>query len=166
MPALVFKLVKPKKMQDKILRNWFRGNMLTAVREIKADFEATTKTWKHKPEFTAEMDLEGPGPTVMVGTDDPIYRYVDEGTKPHIIRPVHAKRLVFQGGYAAKTTPHVIGSQEGGAYGDTVFATVVHHPGTEARDFTQDIQKKWQPRFKKRMEEAMRNAAKESGHGV
>jgi hypothetical protein len=166
MPALVFKAVKPKRLQDQILKNWFRGNMMTAVREIRADFEQTTRTWKHRPEFVAEMDLEGPGPTVMVGTDDEIYRYVDEGTKPHIIRPVHGKRLVFQGGYSAKTAPHVIGSQEGGAFGDRVFATEVHHPGNEAREFTKDIQKRWQPRFKARMEDAMRKAAQESGHGV
>lgn len=50
-------------------------------------------------------------------------RYVLEGTAPHEIRPVNAKRLRFW--------------VEGG---DIVFAQVVHHPGTTANPFPEQAQ--------------------------
>ena len=42
---------------------------------------------------------------------------VNDGTKPHIIRPKNAKALAFKIG------------------GRVVFAKVVHHPGTKAQPF-------------------------------
>lgn len=44
--------------------------------------------------------------------------YVDEGTKPHVIRPKNGKYLVFPG-----------------RGGSTVFAREVNHPGTKADGF-------------------------------
>ena len=43
--------------------------------------------------------------------------YIEDGTKPHVIKPAHRKTLRFSGD---------------GAY---VFARVVQHPGTEPRPF-------------------------------
>lgn len=42
---------------------------------------------------------------------------VNDGTRPHIIRPKRAKALRFRVG------------------GKVVFARIVHHPGTRARPF-------------------------------
>jgi hypothetical protein len=42
---------------------------------------------------------------------------VNDGTRPHVIKPVTAKALRFKVG------------------GRTVFARLVHHPGTRARPF-------------------------------
>ncbi|MGW8357403.1 HK97 gp10 family phage protein [Streptomyces wedmorensis] len=52
-----------------------------------------------------------------VGSDVEYAPMVNDGTKPHIIRPQRAKALKFKVG------------------GRTVFAKVVHHPGTRARPF-------------------------------
>lgn len=46
--------------------------------------------------------------------------YVNDGTRPHIIRPRTKQALRFRVG------------------GRTVFAKVVHHPGTRARPFLDD----------------------------
>ncbi|MDI9548188.1 MAG: hypothetical protein QM346_11390, partial [Chloroflexota bacterium] len=92
------------------------------------------------------------------------YRYVAEGTKPHAIRPKRARMLAFPGTYRAKTTPGVIGSQAGGGSGETRYASAVAHPGTQAREFHKLIAKKRQSSFKREMEEAMREAARKSGH--
>jgi hypothetical protein len=68
----------------------------------------------------------GEGPVSMVGPktahgsvhDNADYAlYVHEGTSPHVIRPRNAKALRFDVG------------------GRTVFAQLVHHPGTKARPF-------------------------------
>ena len=58
-----------------------------------------------------ERDKVAVGPTVSYAP------YVEYGTKPHIIRPVHAKALAFE------------------VEGTTVFAKLVHHPGFAGRFF-------------------------------
>jgi hypothetical protein len=52
-----------------------------------------------------------------VGSDVDYATMVNDGTRPHIIRPKQAKALRFKAG------------------GKTVFARIVHHPGTRARPF-------------------------------
>lgn len=53
----------------------------------------------------------------VVGSASPIALFVEEGTKPHEIRAVHAKALAFPLGTG----------------GEIVFAKAVHHPGTKAQ---------------------------------
>lgn len=102
------------------------------------DFKRTTATWDHQPEFRISGKAFKVGRrlvSVTVGTDDAIYGYVSRGTKPHIIRPKKSTRLVFHNRYTAKTKPGRFLSKPGGASGDRVWATEVHHPGTEPRRF-------------------------------
>jgi hypothetical protein len=127
--------------------------------EAKQDFEKTVETWKDKPKF--EID-ERPR-SIAVITDDEIFGFVDRGTKPHTIRAKNQNALAFQGGYQAKTTPRVIASRPGGRSGPTVFAVEVHHPGTEAREFTKTIYNKWQREFTNRMREALKQGIESIG---
>jgi hypothetical protein len=167
MVAVVTKTIKPKRLKEKEMRLELLNAMRKAGKDIEKDFKATVKTWKHKPKFETAVSLAGNGPSVLVGTDDEIYRYVDEGTKPHIIKPKRATALRFQGGYQAKTSPGVIGSGAGGASGGIFFSRRgVRHPGTKARKFSEAIEKKWRRPFKSRMEDAMSKAAKKSGHSI
>jgi hypothetical protein len=103
---------------------------------------------------------------VLVGTDDEIYGYVNEGTKPHTIWAKNARTLAFPSAYTPKTRPGHMTAGSGGASGPTVFAAEVHHPGTEARNFDKAIQKEWKPKFKRLMEQAMKTGATASGHGM
>lgn len=62
----------------------------------------------------------GQGPRGLSGSvisNHPATVYVVNGTRPHIIRPRRAKALRFQ------------------MDGRTVFAKIVHHPGTSANNF-------------------------------
>ena len=118
-----------------------RSAMAGAGRGAKADFQTTVATWKKKPTFT----IESPTPyRRIIGTESDIYRYVSRGTRPHFIRPRRGKRLRFQTGYSAKTTPRVLGSTGGVASGPTVFSRGVRHPGTEAREFEETVTAKWE----------------------
>jgi len=105
-----------------------------------------------------------------VFTDNEIYGYVNDGTRPHPIFPKKAKALAFQwggkGSYTPKTTPRVIGSRAGGPSGPTVYRPYVQHPGTKGRHFDEEIEKLMQPRFKRAMEKAMSDARKKSGHAI
>ena len=113
--------------------------MEAAAKAVKVDFGVVTQTWQHKPAFT----IERPSDAVrIVSTDDEVFGYVDEGTKPHVI-VAHGKTLAFPSGHQAKTRPKVIGSTKGGRGGATVFTPRVNHPGTTARDFTETIAAKW-----------------------
>ena len=65
----------------------------------------------------ALRQVDAPG-SVAVGTRGvPYIQFVVEGTRPHDIKPRNGSVLAFKVG------------------GRTVFAKVVHHPGTKANDF-------------------------------
>lgn len=105
--------------------------------ELDKRYRPTYATWSGRPidvgVFTSRNRWDA---TV---TSDKIFMFVDEGTRPHPIYPVRARRLHFLSGYTAKTSPGSLRSQAGGPYGDDVFAHAVHHPGTEARRFTEIV---------------------------
>lgn len=166
MPTMVWKAIKPQKLKQDVFRLEWLNAMRKVGRKIRKDFEKTTATWTRKPKFEMVISLTAPGPTVVVGTDNEIYGYVDQGTRPHRIAPRNSPYLVFQAGYRPKTRPRFIGSTTGGSFGNTVFARSVMHPGITAREFSVTIQKKWERPFKKEMEQAMKRAVDKSGHRI
>lgn len=62
------------------------------------------RTWTLRPQFTVFSNVE-------------YAPFVNDGTRPHVIRPKNARALRF-----------VVGGQ-------VVFAKVVHHPGARAKPF-------------------------------
>ena len=164
--VLTVKEIKPARFKDKAFKAELAKAAKQAGKDIKKDFQATTKTWKHKVKFTVVSSVD-PNVEVLVGTDDEIYGYVNYGTRPHLIFPKKPGGvLAFPSSYTAKTKPRVIGSTAGGSSGPIMVRPYVEHPGTEAREFDKVIQQKWTPRFKRLMEQAMSRAAKASGHGT
>jgi len=121
--------------------------------DVLRDLVETTASWEHKPTFQRRTTADG---GVEVYTDDDIFHYVDQGTKPHIIEPKQAPRLRFQSQYTAKTMPGNILSRPGGASGPFVFAKRVNHPGTEPRLITQTIMRRRGPLLKKRIDDGLR----------
>lgn len=111
-----------------------------AAKGALIDFKVTAQTWSHKPSFAIEAPNDNER---IVGTNDDIYGYVDEGTRAHVI-VARGKTLAFPSGYKAKTRPRVIGSSGGGGKGATVFTKRVQHPGTDAREFSETIATKWE----------------------
>lgn len=63
-----------------------------------------SRTWTFRPQVTIDVNVDYAG-------------FVNDGTRPHVIRPKNAQVLRF-----------VVGGQ-------VVFARVVHHPGTRAQPF-------------------------------
>lgn len=135
------------------------AELLSIAEDAKLDFEKTTETWKRNVKFVIDKRPR----SYAVITDDEIYHFVDKGTKAHIIRPVNAQRLAFSGGYQAKTTPRVIASNQGGSSGPTVYAMEVHHPGTDAREFTKTIMNKWEKKVADRMRQALKGGLESVG---
>ena len=149
-----------------VFRQEMHAAALVLMANMTKDFNKTTRTWQHNVDFDGKVQDKLDEISVQVSTKDEIYGYVDKGTKPHIIKPRRGKLLAFKNRYKAKTTPRVINSHKGGASGKTVYAKVVHHPGTDAREFSHLIQAKYQPRLKKDIEAAITRAARRSGHAT
>lgn len=154
---LKLKPIRPKGLGDvynRLPRAVDRG-MRKAAEKAKQDFEATASTWEHKPAFA--IDETGPG-ELTIGTDDQRWKWIDEGTKPHTIRP-HGRFLRFSPGSRPKTRPGVITSGSGAQGSGVVYARVVRHPGIKARLFTKQITQRWRrgvaPFIRAELEEAI-----------
>lgn len=163
-----FRAILPKKPLQK--RPFIQAILKEAeaiAGEIELDFLFTVGTWKHDVSFTTLHELRGSTVEILVGTDDKIFAYVDQGTKPHIIKSkTPGGRLAFRSGkYRAKTSPgQLIATFGSPASGPLTRPKVVHHPGTKARKFTVYIKKKWAPLIKKRLQAAIDKQAEVSGH--
>lgn len=145
-----------------IFKAAYRHALDLVANEIQRDFEDVTRTWKHKPKFTIRVTERGGQLGITISTKDVIFMYVNYGTKAHVIRPKKAKRLTFQVGYSAKSTPGFIGSKVGGASGAFVSAQEVHHPGTEARKFDVAIARRRQKSLQSKMDTALAKAARKA----
>ncbi len=171
MPILI-KEIKPSRLKVDALRLELLNEMRKVGTAVKKDYEKTTRTWKHKPKFEVSVSLKQPGPTLIVETDDEIYRYVDKGTKPHLIfagiytGKSSKKALSFPVRSAPKTRPGMLRSMPGFKSSAKVARPYVQHPGSKPRGFEEAIGKIWTPKYKRWMEAAMRKAARASGHAL
>lgn len=172
---LVMKAIRARKLNAGSIRLSLLNAMRKQGRLMLKDFQSTVATWDRKPNFQMLISLTGPGPVMLVDTDDQIYHWVSEGTG--LWGPSHSKYpipkagraiLAFPGTYVAKTMPGVIGSRAGGARQNKIVVRhgPVMHPGIESRKFDKVLQKKWDPLFKRAMEAALKEAVRKSGHGV
>lgn len=162
---ILVKAIGPKRkelLNIASLRSELRDAMEELQDGVQKDFESTVSTWRNSVDFATRLTV-GNAITLQVspsGSGAEIWGYVNEGTRPHVIRPRTARVLAFRTGYRAKTRPGRIKAGSGGASGSTAFAQQVFHPGTEGRDFTGLIADKWKPEFKRIGENAMRRVAK------
>jgi len=126
---------------EKVLQEELATEQKAILRELRLG----VSTWKRQPAF----EVKTQGESTTIGTDNPIYGYVNDGTKPHVIRPKKAKRLAFYaGGFVSKTVPNRLQARTGRvANTNPVFAQGVQHPGTQARDFTGQVQSRSEARL-------------------
>jgi hypothetical protein len=166
------KTILPRRFNNVFLKQ-VQKEYEAIAKDIQFDFEQTTQTWKNEPKWERIVDIQPTHIAVLVGTDDPIFQYVDKGTRPHDIEGKKTAsnpsgRLAFMTtGFQAKTSPESLSSSYGVSAGPPlVRPQVVHHPGTKPRNFTKKIQKSWKEKLKKRIDPFVKRAAKESGHGA
>jgi hypothetical protein len=141
MTKAILRAIVPKKLWD---TPGMQRELMKAVDDttdvVLRDFQATTATWDHKVKFErTRASLTGGDIVGVVGTDDEIYGYVTRGTRPHDIQPSGAQVLAFPASSSPKTMPRVLGSRSGSRSKQLIFTDVVHHPGTEPREFEETI---------------------------
>lgn len=110
---------------------------VAATKRVAKGLDEMTKDWKSKPEFKITItDTRDRFSAVITpsGENADIFTFVDQGTRPHIIRPKRARTLVFR--VKEPKTKRTVES------GGVVFATRVSHPGTKPQGlFEQAIEK-------------------------
>jgi hypothetical protein len=153
--------IKPKKdIFGRALKRFDREmeqGLDESAEETLTLYEKTVRTWTTQVRFIVRKTKLGRSVYTLSRT----YRYVDRGTKPHIIAPRRAKVLRFSSRYKAKTKPRVITSTAGGASGAAVFTPKpVRHPGTEPRDFTLTIHERMRKKHAKNMRKRMKELFK------
>lgn len=165
--VILFKPIRPSKFRKAEIWYELQYEINKIGKEIEQEFNKTTNYWKHKPSFAKETNISNDKIEVLVGTDDEIYRYVNDGAKDHIIVPVKAPFLVFQTGkYHASTTPGSLISKQHGRGGKYHRHSIVHHPGIKARKFDEQIKKRWEKKFNTRIEKAIKRGIKKTGYAM
>lgn len=116
------------------------------AKKLKQEFGGTVTRWKRKPQFTITLQEGG---NFEVGTDNEIYKYVDEGTKPHVIRAKNAPYLsFFRTGFVSKTKANSLNTRAGRAANQNFRQPqMVKHPGTKPRNFTKLIRERSRKRY-------------------
>lgn len=164
------RVIKPgKPFQSSIFREEMKKAAEAIRKDALADFKKTTATWKHKPKFSSKVMLGQGAITVQIETDDAVAKYVDEGTRPHIIRAKTKRGLLFKGRLRRgkpKTIPNVVGSFPSTPGEGWTRKNAVKHPGTKARNFTKHIAKTTKTELQRETKNALARFARRSGHEV
>lgn len=148
--------IAPKSQYDpKLLTKLIRDAWYEGTKQIQREYNKTTRRWVVRPKFTIKRTSTGGTLTAVISTKSAIYGYVDEGTKPHAIRPKRAPALRFQTGFVPKTTPNVLDSTTGRHFGPFVYAQQVMHPGNAPRNFTVIIKVISQDDLSRRLNDAL-----------
>jgi hypothetical protein len=144
-----FKTILPKLLPQKVFDTAFENASREMEKDVKGAFSDAVSKWKHQPVWRGYVRLGSNEIYISVGTTDEIFKFVDEGTKAHIIKPVTAKVL------------HWVD-----AGGDDHFAKLVHHPGTKAQEISKSIHDIWVGLMPDYFDKHLAQAIKESGHAI
>lgn len=148
---------------DKAAKQAIRKEAQKQGKELLAMFQDIVSDWKHKPNFRLQVRIMPSRITLTVyatGQYKDIWKYVDEGTSPYIIRPKRGKVLRFRTGYIPRTTPIAEYGGAGRYTGGWMSAKQVRHPGIKARKFTVTIGKEFQPLLSKALGLSLRKAVR------
>lgn len=153
------KAIKPPGLKtDKV-----RLEILNALRKEgrlqKKMLAGTAKYWSGaKPIFSFEIGLAGNDAVLLVGPSGggaQLWVWLDQGTRPHIIRPRSGGVLRFRVGGRAGSTPGTLAVSRGSRGTQWISAKVVHHPGITARDWSLVVLKERQNPFFRSLNEAV-----------
>lgn len=121
-----------------------------------SDFHAVTSTWNTPVTFSLLREHH----SISVATSDKRFIWTDRGTNPHLIKPKLATgALRFRVGGAPKTRVRELSSTMGAVGPDWRSAKEVHHPGTDARWFSEEVADKRAPIYRDYMQAEINEAA-------
>ena len=160
-----FKPIIPPKINPEA----YKLEVLKALdREIQIDkrmLEKTTTTWKKpRPVFKTKSKV-GNDAEARVWTEDDRWNWTDQGTDPHYIVARNSPYLKFATGGKPKTRVRTLGSGRGKRGKNWVQKKVVRHPGTKAREWSQEVIKRRRAYFLRDMEKANARGVRKAQSG-
>lgn len=164
MPFIDITVTVPKEIinADKMRQAIIDAQNRVTKQKLTDLFKKTVEGWQTPPSFASVRvdNTDQLGIRVFPsGPNADKWALVNAGSPAHVIRPRKAKMLRFQPGYKAGTKRRSLSSQAYQRFGGFVTSGLVHHPGFEAREFTQTIADTHDPEFKQDMQDAMKNGA-------
>jgi len=130
---------------------------------MKQLFSQTVDGWEHRPEWSQKQSVQPSRISISVwasGKYENQYRIVNEGAKPHKIRPLNPRGLLrFQPGYISATRPGSLKSFKPYRFGNFIGVRGVSHPGFEPRYFDVQIADVTGEDFVRDMQEAIKVGA-------
>lgn len=166
MPAVLWRPITPGRQAQLDMARVVE-ELSGALDEMKSklvdDFRLTVATWDTKVDFAGRKYIQADELRLAVyptGEGAKIWTYVNEGTRPHLIRAKGRKPLRFRTGYVTKTQPEIAASGAGGASGPWRSKREVHHPGTTGRHFERPIADKNRAEFRRLAENGLRRAVR------
>lgn len=164
MPLIKITVTVPKEIisVEGVRRAIIEAQNNSTAPNLKSLFRQTVNGWQKPPYFSARRIDTSQQLGIFVHPSGPYadkYAMINEGARPHIIRPRRARMLHFQVGYRAGTRPRSLNSRAYSRFGEFVRTGIVHHPGFEAREFTATIAERYEPRFVEEMNDAIARGA-------
>jgi hypothetical protein len=151
MPRAVFRSIIPKLLPPKVFQDAFEKSAREMEKDVKGSFNDAVATWKNKPDFRGYVRIAAESIYISVGTTDKVFKFVDQGTKAHFIRPVRAKVL------------HWIDP----ASGEDRFSKGHQVSGIKPREITKSINEIWRGGLMADyFDRHLMQAIQESGHAI
>jgi hypothetical protein len=128
-------------------------------------YMATVANWEVKPEFSLDVYQDSNEASVVVGTNNNVYRFLHDGTRQ--------RWALMTDPFEPKTFVRILGVGPGSGgtvlRGRTAFAKAgrpTFQPGIKAREWTQEIIKREEKNFEANMQAVFDNAVQKGGAQV
>lgn len=144
-----FKTIIPKLLPPKVFEDAFEKASREMEKDVKGAFEDAVSTWQHQPVWRGYVRIAGSDIYISVGTTDEVFKFVDEGTVGHMIRPVRAKVLHW-------VTPE----------GEDAFSKGHWVKGIKAQEISKSIHDIWVNMMPEYFDKYLVQAIRESGHAI
>lgn len=168
-----FKAIKPHPLNDDAMSKLLRDASKEFSKLCIEDREEVVTGWTgDKPKWKVRYWANQYQIGFEVYPTDPDsegalkWLWLDLGTKAHEIRAKNAPTLAFPTIYKAGSTPNSLNTRRKSSGGPMAFAPVVHHPGTEARNWSKLLAKSEEPEFAETIAPWMEHVARASGHSM
>lgn len=148
MTRAVFRSISPSKLDPNLFAKAFEQASRAMEKDVKGAFVDITSGWKNPPVWRGYVRLTADNIYISVGTTDQIFKFVDEGTVAHIIKPVRAKVL------------HWIDP----ASGEDRFSMGHWVKGIKARKYSTEIREIWLGLMPDYFDKFLFEAIQKSGH--
>lgn len=145
-----FRTIIPKLLPPKVFEDAFENASREMEKDVKGAFSDAVSKWKHQPVWRGYVRLSTNEIYISVGTTDEIFKFVDQGTKAHIIKPVNAKVLHW----VDETT------------GEDRFSKGHWVKGVKAQEISKSIHDIWVGLMPDYFDKHLAQAIKESGHAI